>query len=570
MKFIIVTILLLVLIKCYSQTTTFNNIIFDTLPNLVLNIEVLDSGYALIGATAFTNFDRYVIIKFVDNNGIYKWKKLFGEVNIKYWGGTQNSFIKTYDNGYVLAGQKVNLQTGKNAVLLMKFNQYFDTVWTKTYLTDTLFVASYQCVQADDGGFALVGTIQKPPSSSLPKTLLIKIDSMGNMLWHKEFSYPTYQAFNITKSYDGGFVIGGMSTNDDWGLIKTDSLGNQKWIKTIGNPNWDDSRVMGLITTKDSCYIITGPYGINKINYENVYKSHIVKINNNGDIIWDKIYYETYFPNNHPIGDTIYSYFNSVIETDDGSLYATGVKQHNNTNVYSKLYKFNSSGDTIWSREFPLQAYFAYLETLKSTSDGGFILAGWGDTFYYSPTQQAWLVKTNCIGFDSQPLADYSFIVDSNNITLNNLSQKVDSCIWDFGDGSPLLYSHICDSVSHIYADTGSYSVSLIAYNGCTIADNDTITKQIIIGTSKIDDINFNNSELSIYPNPSSGQLTIKTTTEAIEAIEVFNCIGSKIDEIIVKAIYNSYIYNSKNLNGLYFIKVKTKVNVYTTKVIFQ
>ena len=79
-----------------------------------------------------------------------------------------------------------------------------------------------------------------------------------------------------------------------------------------------------------------------------------------------------------------------------------------------------------------------------------------------------------------------------------------------------------------------------------------------------------NNSSLLIFPNPSTGKINIKTNNENIETINFYNCAGIKTDEIIITGKKSLYIYNAKNMNGLYFIKVKTKNNVYVRKIMFK
>ena len=170
------------------------------------------------------------------------------------------------------------------------------------------------------------------------------------------------------------------------------------------------------------------------------------------------------------------------------------------------------------------------------------------------------------------PLA--SFMADTTIVTLPSASVQfyngsinASSYLWDFGDTTTSTAFNILHT--YLYADTFTVMLTAISGTGC---DNTVIKYSYIIvknGVS-VNEINRNSANLQIYPNPSIGQITIKVENEFIVTIEVFNCIGSKVDEIFVKGNISSYIYNSKNLNGLYFIKVKTKENVYTGKVVFR
>ena len=155
----------------------------------------------------------------------------------------------------------------------------------------------------------------------------------------------------------------------------------------------------------------------------------------------------------------------------------------------------------------------------------------------------------------------------SASVQFYNSSINASSYLWDFGDSTTNTAFNILHT--YLYADTFTVTLTAISGTGC---DNTVIKYSYIIvknGVS-VNEINRNSANLQIYPNPSIGQITIKVENEFIVTIEVFNCIGSKVDEIFVKGNISSYIYNSKNLNGLYFIKVKTKENVYTGKVVFR
>ena len=58
----------------------------------------------------------------------------------------------------------------------------------------------------------------------MAKTLLVKTDSQGNMLWNQTID--GYETSPIIQTSDGGFVFAGSQ-----GIIKTDSNGTLQWTK---------------------------------------------------------------------------------------------------------------------------------------------------------------------------------------------------------------------------------------------------------------------------------------------------------------------------------------------------
>jgi PKD repeat protein len=82
-----------------------------------------------------------------------------------------------------------------------------------------------------------------------------------------------------------------------------------------------------------------------------------------------------------------------------------------------------------------------------------------------------------------------------------NLSTDASSYLWDFGDGET-------DSTAnpiHIYAETGTYNVVLIATNSC---GSDTFSIEMVIQTSGINDPE-EGVHVAIWPNPNTGNFSV-------------------------------------------------------------
>lgn len=207
-------------------------------------------------------------------------------------------------------------------------------------------------------------------------------------------------------------MLGGTTTSYQGGLqklyvVKTDNLGNEEWYKTFGGAH-DDPPVKDLIKTKDNYYVFTS----GKTTYYNFSSGFtkmnalIIKINENGNVIWNKEYalygdiYEPY--------DTSYAILYSLKELEDGSLVGVGYNQLYNTQpIHSrgKFFKFNSSGDTLYTRTYKVAynygSYDGLLNVIQQTNDNGFIIGGWAQSAGMDPYQQIWLVKVDSLGYDS-------------------------------------------------------------------------------------------------------------------------------------------------------------------------
>lgn len=66
------------------------------------------------------------------------------------------------------------------------------------------------------------------------------------------------------------------------------------------------------------------------------------------------------------------------------------------------------------------------------------------------------------------------------------------------------------------------------------------------------------NDEITLFPNPSRGQFTL-TGLKTASIIEVYNCIGQKLQNIIDDASNTMIIDISNKPAGIYFIRINNQ-----------
>ncbi len=84
------------------------------------------------------------------------------------------------------------------------------------------------------------------------------------------------------------------------------------------------------------------------------------------------------------------------------------------------------------------------------------------------------LAFTDFITVNDVPLADFSYVINENEVTFTNFSVGGDSFLWDFGDGN----SSTDENPVHVFAGDGDYNVILTVINDC--GEND-VTSTISI-----------------------------------------------------------------------------------------
>ena len=99
--------------------------------------------------------------------------------------------------------------------------------------------------------------------------------------------------------------------------------------------------------------------------------------------------------------------------------------------------------------------------------------------------------------------------------------------------------------------------------------DLEPVNTNSIIVSNDADEIE--DSGITIFPNPSSGIFFIRFHEDSdLQRIEVFATDGKKIQEDITDFNENIKINLSNLQSGVYYLKVRTKNDIYTKKLILQ
>jgi len=165
--------------------------------------------------------------------------------------------------------------------------------------------------------------------------------------WVKIFGDDShYYARNIIETYDNGFIISGISytgsgTEINYGIIiKTDINGNVLWEKKIGaEPSPGKTGGNHIEKLSDGSYILTGTTYI----YDAWGDAYILKLNACGEKEWSRIFYN--------MGSSEYGVDVEVM--DDGS-YLAMIKYWGNdlANERIWLFKIDQDGEIIWQKVY--------------------------------------------------------------------------------------------------------------------------------------------------------------------------------------------------------------------------
>lgn len=301
----------------------------------------------------------------------------------KTYGGSSDDYgysvQQTSDGGYIIAGITYSFDVGRGDAYLIKTDSLGDTLWTRTY-GGTARDLAYSVQQTQDGGYIIAGeTYSFGPSWS--SVYLIKTDFLGDTLWTKAIGGPqNNRAYSIQQTTDGGYIISGVTgwfstVNGDLYLVKTDSLGDTLWTRSYDRSSWDDG--WSVQQTSDGGYIVAGN------TRDDIF---VVKTDSLGDSLWTKTYFGTSWENSY-----------SIQQTSDGGYVIAGITYSFGPpggDVY--LIKTNSSGDTLWTRNYGGFSNDGGRSVLQ-TADGGYVVAGYSYSFGVDSTD-VFLFKTDSLG----------------------------------------------------------------------------------------------------------------------------------------------------------------------------
>jgi hypothetical protein len=295
-----------------------------------------------------------------------------------------SSFVQTADGGYVLAGYTYSFGAGNEDFWMVKTNGNGDSVWSRTF-GGPGWEGANTLQQTSDGGFILAGFTNSFGGGGY-NLWLVRTDAFGNSSWSRSFGGPGWDGANCVLQTADGYILAGLTNSygagdfDFW-LLKTNANGDSVWSRTFGGPLYED--IFSIQPTTGGGYILAGrtlSYGAGN------YDAYLVKTNSSGDSVWTRHF-----------GGTGFETATAIQQTADGGYIFAGItSSYGAGNEDFWLLKTNSNGDSVWSRTFGGPSWDrAY--SLQKTADGGYILAGRTDS-YGAGQGDVWLVKTNANG----------------------------------------------------------------------------------------------------------------------------------------------------------------------------
>ena len=351
---------------------------------------------------------------------------------IKTLGGTKNdafsSLKKTTDGGYIAVGYAQssdfdisNKNNDSYDYWVVKFDATNTIEWSKTFGGSDDDRAR-DILQLSDGSFLVTGfsrstDLDVSVNSGNYDFWVVKINIDGTLVWEKSFGFSgADQSYIIKQTSDGNFLLGGSldvtasggqgnsktskrHAGGDYWLLKIDTKGNKLWSRYYGGQFTDT--LLDISETENGNYILTGYSDSSDTDISNnlgEYDFWIVKVNNTGDLIWERNFG----------GSQIDEAFSITKTTDNHFLIAGNTRSAdkdvtlNNGSSDIWVIKISSDGTLIWERNFGGTS-FDNANKIISAERGGFYVVGSSrssdiDAASNFGNKDVWILKIDATG----------------------------------------------------------------------------------------------------------------------------------------------------------------------------
>lgn len=558
----------------------------------------------------------YWIVK-TNAAGLVEWDKTIGSNDDDELRAIQ----VTPDGGYILAGYSSSNSNGMKSedaiggydCWVVKLSSTGNIQWENT-LGGTAGEIATSIICTDDG--YLLGAYSQSDASADKSEdnigeydfWVVKLDNSGNIVWDNTIggTNPDFLR-SVIQTEDGGYFLGGSSSSDissdksennygssashDYWIVKLNSAGSIVWENTLGGTAGDYLNV--ALQTPDGGYLLGGDSasGISSDKSENNYDVEadywVVKTDASGNIEWD-----------NTIGGNSGDHLYSIAATTDGGFVLCG---HSRTGISQDkteisrggndywLVKIDSGGNVLWDKTVGGSGT-EYYPTVLQAPDGGFIAGGYsasgasGEKTETGPgglgalEDDYWIIKLSDDVLEPCEIAPSGLFADNIKMNKAKLHWTADPYAiqykLQYRESTTTTWTTI-NTTALVKRITGLTSSTLYEYqvrSQCSGGLSSPWSAIETFTTLPLKEMQNEQIEFLIYPNPSNGNFTIQfpELNTGTVFISIKNILG---EEIYAEELYTGEsdheIHLPGNISGgMYFVEMKTNDKLYSQQII--
>ena len=164
---------------------------------------------------------------------------------------------------------------------------------------------------------------------------------------------------------------------------------------------------------------------------------------------------------------------------------------------------------------------------------------------------------------NTAPVADFVLTNNDPYVDFADQSTNQGASIWDFGDGK----GSTLGNTTHLYLQNGTYTVTLNVDNGC---GTDSKTKSVTIGQATSVSPITTESNVNLYPNPSTGKITIDLgLNSGYNALSIYDFMGKMVKQTKLDQSTQKIQLDLSSLSsGMYLVRLNSKDQYEELKVV--
>ncbi|KXK55965.1 MAG: T9SS type A sorting domain-containing protein [Chlorobi bacterium] len=447
-------------------------------------------------------------------------------------GSSQNEYAYAMqpasDGGFIVVGTKGGTSGSSVDYWLARFDAQGNKKWEGTYGRPGVGETVWGLEPSLDGGWLVAGFSGRQFSGD-EHALMYKIDDNGKVVWEKDIDYASSDHAHIVLDRpEGGYYMTGHTdskgdpSGDVW-MIRMDAERNILWEKLF-SLNYGEHSHAARLTSDGGCVVLCHTV------VNNLEKYWVFKVDSNGVQQWSKT------PTS---GNTMHDSPYYIVNTREGGFALFGGSSNNNGGTGWMLV-LDSAGNTIVDKHYGGSTEDSFLWSGRQTSDGGFV--GFGLTSgQTNGAYDAYVVKTDVKG---EIEWEQRLGAEGNDYGY---------CGYETPDGFVVAGATLSNSLL-----VGGGQDMLL---GKIFRDGGPV--------SSVEEDALATEGLSVFPNPVSGDLTIRLRQPNSLHGEILDAVGRTVATLTNDlADDGSARMSTANLPaGIYFVRIATTTGVATKAV---
>lgn len=290
------------------------------------------------------------------------------------------AIVQMQDQGYLLVGHGESFgESGDRDIYVARYDMNGNPQWTEFYDEGSQEFA-HDALLTPKQEVLIVGASQPSRSEQLDAYLL-KINAFGDLKWTKNYGASGEDRFySIIDANDEGYIMAGYSDSygrgdKDMFIVKVDNNGDVVWRKNYGGDTEEEAR--SVVAVEDG-YVMVGYVELESRNRD----FFVVKVNEEGGLVWSRTY-----------GDRFeYEEALDIVTNESGDLWIGG-----NAGTVGPFYlmKTDGNGVVLWERIYETDFVEEQFSKMAATEDGLLLT---GTAAVSNDNNDLYLLKVNWAG----------------------------------------------------------------------------------------------------------------------------------------------------------------------------